>query len=201
MDYANLGNSGLKVSRIGLGTNNFGGQVNEEDSFRIIRKAMDLGINLIDTANIYTRGKSESIVGKAVQGYRDEVIIATKVGMNTGKGLNETGLSRKHIMSQIRHSLESLGTGFIDIYYLHRFDGETPLGETLSTLNDLVHQGRVRYTLRAPTSRLGRLLMPVRSAVSTTWRNCLQSSRPIICFRGASNKTFFHIVNVKDWEY
>ena len=145
MDYANLGKSGLKVSRIGLGTNNFGGQVNEEDSFRIIRKAMDLGINLIDTANIYTRGKSESIVGKAVQGYRDEVIIATKVGMNTGKGLNETGLSRKHIMSQIRHSLESLGTGFIDIYYLHRFDGETPLGETLSTLNDLVHQGRVRY--------------------------------------------------------
>jgi len=91
MDYANLGKTGLKVSRIGLGTNNFGGQVNEEDSLRIIRKAIDLGINLIDTANIYTRGKSESIVGKAVQGYRDEVIIATKVGMNTGKGPNETG--------------------------------------------------------------------------------------------------------------
>lgn len=145
MDYTHLGKSGLKVSRIGLGTNNFGGQVSEEDSIKIVRKTLDLGINLIDTADIYTKGKSEAIIGKAVQGYRDQVVIATKVGMNVGTGPNDSGLSRKHIMRRVRNSLESLGTDYIDIYYLHRFDPETPLEETLTTLNDLVRQGAVRY--------------------------------------------------------
>jgi len=145
MDYVHLGKSGLKVSRIGLGTNNFGGQISEEDSIKIVRKALDLGINLIDTADVYTKGKSEAIIGKAVQGYRDQVVIASKVGMNMGTGPNDGGLSRKHIMRQIRRSLESLGTDHIDIYYLHCFDPETPLEETLTTLDGLVRQGMVRY--------------------------------------------------------
>jgi aryl-alcohol dehydrogenase-like predicted oxidoreductase len=145
MDYRNLGKSGLKVSRICLGTNNFGGQISEEASIKIVNSALDCGINVVDTANVYTGGKSEEIIGKAVKGRRDEVIIATKVGFGTSEGPNQTGLSRKHILSQVEHSLNSLQTDFIDIYYLHRFDPETPLEETLRTFNDLVRSGKVRY--------------------------------------------------------
>ena len=145
MDYKNLGRSGLKVSRICLGTNNFGGQVSEEASIAIVNKAIDCGINVIDTANVYTGGKSEEIIGKAVKGRRDEVIIATKVGFGVGQAPNQTGLSRKHVLSQVEHSLKSLQTNFIDVYYLHRFDPETPLWETLRTFNDIVRQGKVRY--------------------------------------------------------
>ena len=145
MDYRNLGKSGLKVSRICLGTNNFGGQINEEASIKIVNRSLDCGINVVDTANVYTRGKSEEIIGKAVKGRRDEVIIATKVGFGIGEGPNQTGLSRKHILSQVEHSLNTLQTNFIDIYYLHHFDPETPLEETLQTFNDLVRSGKVRY--------------------------------------------------------
>jgi len=145
MNYRNLGKSGLKVSQICLGTNNFGGQVSERVSIEIIKKALDCGINVIDTANMYTRGKSEEIIGRAIKDRRDEVIIATKVGFNIGQGPNQGGLSRKHILWQIEHSLKSLEIDFIDIYYLHRFDPETPLEETLRTFNDLVREGKVRY--------------------------------------------------------
>jgi aryl-alcohol dehydrogenase-like predicted oxidoreductase len=145
MDYKNLGKSGLKVSRICLGTNNFGGQISEEASIAIVNKAIDCGINVIDTANVYTGGKSEEIIGKAVKGRRDQVIIATKVGFGVGQAPNQTGLSRKYVLSQVEHSLKSLQTDFIDVYYLHRFDPETPLEETLSTFNDMVRQGKVRY--------------------------------------------------------
>ncbi len=145
MDYRNLGKSGLKVSQICLGTNNFGGQLDEKVSTGIINKALDCGINLLDTANIYTGGKSEKIIGEAVKDRRDEVIIATKVGMDVGQGPNQSGLSRKHILSQIEHSLRSLQTDYVDIYYLHRFDSETPLEETLQTLDNLVQQGKVGY--------------------------------------------------------
>lgn len=145
MNYRRLGKSGLRVSQLCMGSNNFGAQVSEQDSIKIIEKAVDLGINLIDTANTYTRGMSERIIGKALRGHRDDVIIATKVGMTIGEGPNQGGLSRKHILWQIRRSLESLQTDFIDIYYLHRFDIETSLEETLSTLDYLVRQGIVRY--------------------------------------------------------
>jgi aryl-alcohol dehydrogenase-like predicted oxidoreductase len=145
MNYNYLGKSGLKVSRICLGTNNFGGQVSEQDSIKIINKAIDLGINLIDTANIYTQGMSEKIIGDALRGRRDEVIIATKVGSNIGQEPNQGGLSRKHILWQIKQSLERLQTDFIDIHYLHVYDSGTPLEETLRTLNDLVREGNVRY--------------------------------------------------------
>lgn len=145
MNYRNLGRSGLKVSPICLGTNNFGAQVSEQDSIKIVEKAIDLGINLVDTANMYTRSRSEEIIGKAVQGRREEVVLATKVGFNIGEGPNQGGLSRKHILSQVKQSLQRLGTDFIDIYYLHRFDSETPLEETLRTFNNLVREGKIRY--------------------------------------------------------
>ena len=145
MNYRNLGQSGLKVSQICLGTNNFGGQVDEETSIKIVNRALDCGINVIDTANIYTGGKSEEVVGKAVKGRRDEVIIATKVGFGDLEGPNQSGLSRKHILSQVEHSLTSLQTEYIDIYYMHRYDPETPLEETLRTFDDLVRHGKVRY--------------------------------------------------------
>jgi aryl-alcohol dehydrogenase-like predicted oxidoreductase len=145
MNYRNLGRSGLKVSQICLGTNNFGGHISEETSIKIVNKALDCGINLIDTADVYTGGKSEEIVGKAVKGSRDEVVIATKVGFGSLQGPNRSGLSRKHVLSQVEHSLTSLQTEFIDIYYMHRFDPETPLEETLRTLNYLVGLGKVRY--------------------------------------------------------
>jgi len=145
MKYRNLGKSGLEVSRICLGTNNFGGQVNEETSIKIVDKALDCGINIIDTANVYTGGKSERIIGRAVKGRREEVIIATKVGFGNIEGPNQSGLSRKHILSQVEHSLTSLQTEYIDVYYMHRYDPETPLEETLRTLDSLVRQGKVRY--------------------------------------------------------
>src|SRR5512136_1884544 len=145
MNYRNLGKSGLKVSQLCLGSNNFGGQINEEASLKIVNKALDCGINVIDTANIYTGGKSEEIIGKAVKGWRDQVVIATKVGFGKDEGPNQSGLSRKHILNQVERSLKSLQTDFIDIYYAHRFDPETPLEETLRTFDYLVHQGKVRY--------------------------------------------------------
>jgi aryl-alcohol dehydrogenase-like predicted oxidoreductase len=145
MEYMRLGNSGVKVSRICLGSNNFGGQLDEKASAAVIEKALDLGVNIIDTANTYQKGKSEVIIGRTLKGHRDDVIIATKVGMSVGEGPNGGGLSRKHIMWQIKRSLEQLQTDYIDIYYMHRFDPETPIEETLRTLNDLVHRGRVRY--------------------------------------------------------
>ena len=145
MQYVNLGKSGLKVSQICLGANNFGGQIDEKDSIRIVRKAIDSGINLIDTANIYTNGRSEEVIGKAMQGCRDQVIVATKVGFDVGQGPNQSGLSRKHILWQIEQSLKRLATDFVDIYYLHRFDQETPLEETLRTLNELISEGKIRY--------------------------------------------------------
>lgn len=154
MDYKRIGKSGLKVSQICLGSNNFGGQLNEQDSIKIIKRAIDLGINIIDSADTYTEGRSEAIIGKAIQGYRDDLIIATKVGLGLGPhpihdpklmGPNKMGLSRKRLLSQFKHSLETLKTDFVDIYYLHQFDPNTPLEETFRTLNDLVRDEKVRY--------------------------------------------------------
>ncbi len=145
MDYRNLGRSGLKVSRIWLGTNNFGGQISEGEAVKIVEKALDCGINGIDTANMYTGGNSEKVIGKALKGRREDVVIATKVGNNLSQRPNNGGLSRKHILWQFKNSLKSLDTDFIDVYYLHRFDPETPLEETLRTFNDLIREGKVGY--------------------------------------------------------
>jgi len=128
-----------------LGTNNFGRDVDEATSIRVIRKALDLGINSIDTANVYAGRRSEEIIGKAVHGDRDRFVIATKVGSDVGEGPNDVGLSRKHIVSQISESLRLLQTDHIDIYYMHRFDAYTPLVETLKTFDLLIRQGKILY--------------------------------------------------------
>jgi len=145
LDYAQVGRTGLRVSRMTLGTNNFGRDVDEPTAIRVIRKAIDLGINSIDTANVYSGRRSEEIIGKAVHGDRDRFVIATKVGSDMGDGPNDAGLSRKHIVSQVSESLRLLQTDHIDIYYMHRFDERTPLEETLKTFDYLIRQGKVLY--------------------------------------------------------
>jgi aryl-alcohol dehydrogenase-like predicted oxidoreductase len=145
LEYRQVGRTGLNVSRMTLGTNNFGRDVDEGTSIRVIRKAIDLGINSIDTANVYTGRRSEEIIGKAVHGDRDRFVIATKVGSDVGEGPNDSGLSRKHILSQISESLRLLQTDHIDIYYMHRFDSNTPLEETLKTFDQLIRAGKVLY--------------------------------------------------------
>jgi aryl-alcohol dehydrogenase-like predicted oxidoreductase len=123
----------------------YGRQVEEDASIKIIRRAVDLGINFIDTANAYVGGRSETIVGKAIEDMRDDIVLATKVYNRMGSGSNDMGLSRKHIFKAVEDSLDRLGTDYIDLYQVHRFDSTTPLRETLSALTDLVHQGKVHY--------------------------------------------------------
>lgn len=145
MHYRRLGTSGLKVSVVGLGGNNFGGAADEERSIRVIRHALDIGITMIDTSDSYSRGVSETYVGKALAGRRHEAIIATKVVSRMGEGPNDHGASRKHIMDGCEQSLRRLNTDYIDLYQIHFFDPDTPLEETLAALNDLVRAGKVRY--------------------------------------------------------
>lgn len=145
MEYRTLGSSGLRVSVIGLGTNQFGGKVDEAGVRHLIDLALDAGINFIDTADIYTGGQSEETIGKAIRGRRDKVIVATKVGSRVGDGPNEAGASRQRIMDGVEASLRRLGTDYIDLYQIHRVDPETPFEETMRALDDLVRAGKVRY--------------------------------------------------------
>ena len=147
MDYIRLGHSGLKVSRLCLGTMMFGrwGNPDADDCVRITQRALDEGINFIDTANRYNWGESEEIVGKALRGKRDGVVLATKVFMPGANGVLDRGTSRRHIFLQVEESLRRLGTDWIDLYQLHRNDKDTPIEETLGALTDLVRQGKVRY--------------------------------------------------------
>ena len=147
MDYRNLGRSGLKVSPLCLGTMMFGdwGNKDHDDSIRIIHRALDGGINFIDTANIYSKGESEEIVGKAIKGRREQVVLATKVFGPMGDDPHQRGLSRKSIEQEVEHSLRRLGTDVIDLYQIHRPDPTTPWDETLRALDDLVRKGKVRY--------------------------------------------------------
>jgi aryl-alcohol dehydrogenase-like predicted oxidoreductase len=146
MYYNNLGSSGLKVSAIGLGTNRFGGKVDFETANAIIHTALDLGVNLIDTADVYQAGRSEEFIGKALAGRRKEALIATKFRHPTGEqGPNDQGASREHIFNAVEASLKRLNTDFIDLYQIHRWDPDTPLEETMQALEDLVRSGKVRY--------------------------------------------------------
>ncbi len=149
MEYVRLGSAGVKVSKICLGTMSFGNSEEwmvEIDKARpIVKRALDLGINFFDTANIYSQGRSEEIVGELLKDHRDSVVLATKVRLKTGEGPNDQGLSRHHILAQVRKSLKRLQTDRIDLYQIHRWDYETPIEETLLTLNDLVRQGTVEY--------------------------------------------------------
>ena len=147
MEYRRLGKTGLKVSEISLGSwLTYGGYVEEENAAASINKAYDLGINFFDTANVYKRGQAEMVVGKALKKFqRDSYVLATKVFWPMGEGPNDRGLSRKHVIEQCHASLKRLDTDYVDIYYCHRFDPETPLEETLRALDDLVRQGKVLY--------------------------------------------------------
>ena len=146
MIYRTLGQSGLKVSALTLGTMMFGEQTHTEDSLRIIDKAWDQGINFIDTADVYTGGRSEEIVGEAIARHRQDWVVASKVAIGPTEGLpNRSGLSRKRIFNALETSLTRLDTDYLDIYYLHREDHDTPLEVTVSAIGDLIRQGKIRY--------------------------------------------------------
>ena len=153
MDYRYLGRSGLRVSTLTMGTMTFGGGGNFakvgasdlDEARRLIDLCLDAGVNLLDTANVYSTGVSEEIIGEAVAGKRHDVLIASKVRFRMGEGQNDEGLSRWHILRQVEASLKRLRTDVIDILYLHEWDGMTPLDETLGALDTLVAQGKIRY--------------------------------------------------------
>lgn len=155
MEYVKLGNTGLDVSKICLGCMSFGDPkkwihswvLNEEDSRKIIKKALDLGVNFFDTANVYGLGASEEILGRALKDYakREEIVIATKVSGKMHDGPNGAGLSRKSILFEVEQCLKRLETDYIDLLYIHRWDYNTPIEETMCVLNDLVRSGKVHY--------------------------------------------------------
>jgi aryl-alcohol dehydrogenase-like predicted oxidoreductase len=153
LKYVNLGSTGLKVSRLCLGTMSYGSSkwrdwvLDEQDSRAFFRQALEAGINFFDTADIYSEGASEEVTGRALKemARRDELVIATKVYNPMGSAPNSRGLSRKHIMEAVEASLRRLGTDYIDLYQIHRWDDSTPIAETLAALDDLVRAGKVRY--------------------------------------------------------
>lgn len=156
MEYIKLGNTGMDVSPICLGAMSFGTAVNwthntwalnEEDSRTIIKRAVELGVNFFDTANVYAYGASEEILGRALKDFarRDEIVLATKVFSKMHDGPNGSGLSRKAILTQIDNSLKRLGTDYVDLYIIHRWDYNTPIAETMEALHDVVRAGKVRY--------------------------------------------------------
>jgi Predicted oxidoreductases (related to aryl-alcohol dehydrogenases) len=145
LEYRQLGSAGVRVSVIGLGTNQFGGKVDQAGVNNIIDAAIDLGINLIDTADVYTGGNSETTLGVALKGRWDKVVLATKVFNPMGSGPNDKGSSRYHIMNGVEASLRRLQSDHIDLYQLHRWDETTPIEESLRALDDLVRSGKVRY--------------------------------------------------------
>ena len=147
MQYRRLGRSGMKVSSISLGSwLTYGGHVEQETAISCIDRAYELGINFFDTANVYMRGEAEKVVGKALAKYqRDSYVLATKGFGQMGDGPNDHGLSRKHIIEQVNHSLKRLNVDYIDLWQCHRYDTETPLDETLRAIDDLITQGKILY--------------------------------------------------------
>src|SRR5450631_1717390 len=150
MKYRKLGNTGLIVSGVALGTMQFGGKMNmgnlgQEDTTRMVKIALDRGINFIDTADVYSLGESETLVGNALKGVRTEIVLATKVRLPMSDNFNRSGATRVNILREVDNSLRRLQTDYIDLYQVHGWDSNTPLEETLRTLNDLVRQGKVRY--------------------------------------------------------
>jgi aryl-alcohol dehydrogenase-like predicted oxidoreductase len=145
MEYRSLGRSGVKVSVIGLGGNQFGAKVDGDATTRIVHQAMDLGVNFIDTADVYSRGRSEEVLGAALQDRWDRIVLATKVRSPMGEGPNDRGASRYHIMEGVHASLRRLNTDHIDLLQIHSWDDTTPIEETMRALDDLVSSGKVRY--------------------------------------------------------
>jgi aryl-alcohol dehydrogenase-like predicted oxidoreductase len=163
MQYRTLGRTGIKVSPYALGAMMFGviGNPDHEDSIRIIHKALDAGINFVDTADMYSHGESEEIVGSALKGRRDDIVLATKVYNPMGDDPNQRGNSRRWIMTEIENSLRRLQTDYIDLYQIHRPDPDTDIEETLSALSDLIHSGKVRV--------IGSSTMPASDIVEAQW--------------------------------
>src|SRR5207253_2408346 len=145
VDYRQLGSTGIRVSELCLGTMTFGREADEPTSRKLVDRFLETGGNFVDTADVYAEGESEEITGRALQGRRDDVVLTTKVRFPTGPGVNDVGASRRHIRMGIEASLRRLGTEWIDLYQIHCWDARTPLEETLSTLDDLVHEGKIRY--------------------------------------------------------
>jgi aryl-alcohol dehydrogenase-like predicted oxidoreductase len=163
MQLRNLGSTGVKVSPLCLGAMMFGewGNTDHDDSIRIIHAALDAGVNFIDTADVYSRGESEVIVGKALKGKRDNIVLATKVHGTMGDDPNEFGNSRRWIVKEVDNSLRRLQTDWIDLYQIHRPEADTAIDETLGALSDLVHQGKVRY--------IGSSTFPPSQIVEAQW--------------------------------
>jgi aryl-alcohol dehydrogenase-like predicted oxidoreductase len=164
MDYRTLGRTGTKVSPLCLGAMMFGawGNTDHDDSIRIIHRALDAGINFLDTADVYSRGESEEIVGKALaDGRRDNVVLATKVHGTMGDDPNEFGNSKRWIRTEVENSLRRLGTDWIDLYQIHRPEQDTDIDETLGVLTDLVREGKVRY--------IGSSTFPASQIVEAQW--------------------------------
>jgi aryl-alcohol dehydrogenase-like predicted oxidoreductase len=146
MEYRRLGRSGLKVSEICLGTMTFGHGTNTAEAERMVSTALDAGAMFFDTADGYSDGESEVMLGRALGARRRDAVIATKVFNALGPGPNDSGMSRSHIMNAVEDSLRRLGTDYIDLYYIHHVDVQTPLEEMLRAFDDLVRQGKIRYT-------------------------------------------------------
>ena len=145
MQYTLLGRTGVTVSRLCYGTMSFGGDADEATAADLFTRCLDAGINFFDTANSYSGGKSEEILGRLMKGKRDELVITSKVSSSVGPGMNDRGNARRHIMMQVENSLRRLQTDRLDVYFLHHFDPKTPIEETLRAMDDLVHQGKIIY--------------------------------------------------------
>ena len=189
MDYRPLGRTGVQVSNLCLGTMMFGawGNTDHDDSIRIIHAALDAGINFVDSADVYSNGESEEIVGKALTGRRDDVVLATKFFMPMGDDVNRRGPSRRWIMTAVEDSLRRLGTDHIDLYQVHRPDPAVDYEETLGALTDLVRQGKVAPSAppRSPAARSSR--RSTRPA-TTSWSATAPSSRRTHCSRASSSR-------------
>src|SRR5262245_34677959 len=184
MDYVRFGRTGLKVSRLCLGTMTYGSPkwrawvLDEAESRPFIQRALEHGINFFDTADMYSLGESERVVGRALRDFtaRDQVVIATKVYNAMGDGPNDRGLSRKHIMDSIDGSLRRLGTDYVDIYQIHRFDRETPIEETIDALHDVVKAGKARYV--GASSMYAWQFMKMIALARSTGRTAFVSMQP-----------------------
>src|ERR1700688_1162524 len=150
MEYRKLGNTGLIVSEVALGTMQFGGKMNmgnlgQEETTQMVQLALDRGVNFIDTADVYSLGESETLLGNALKGIRDDIVLATKVRLPMGGNFNRSGATRVNILREVEGSLHRLQTDYIDLYQIHGWDSNTPIEETLRALDDIVRQGKVRY--------------------------------------------------------
>ncbi|HZU77659.1 MAG TPA: aldo/keto reductase, partial [Dehalococcoidia bacterium] len=180
MEYRNLGRSGLQVSVVGIGCNNFGGRMDAEQTAAVVNTALDMGVNLFDTADVYGgRGVSEEYLGKALQGKRRNAVIATKFASPMGEGPHWAGGSRRYIYDAVHNSLRRLGTDYIDLLQMHRPDPSTPIEETLRALDDLVRSGEVRY--------IGNSNFTAAQAVEAAWVAKTEHLTPFISAQNQYN--------------